>query len=339
MTTTRHAQARGLLPRLAALLVMCMAGTATADESKRYIIDWDSLPLCVRVDCGNLWTIIFGGGPQMTKVPEVLDLTPDIDLRTSELHRELAAVLEERHVETVFALNAAITEQDPAQVREAMEQVHAALALELEQYPEESFEGVAEGGLLLCLDEECLERLPPGVRPYATVVQDFDLAELAAGRLYWESTRHLPKLWPPCIVIDCGWTGPALLGRGPMMERLPQLLEQLPELDEPTLNFQATLFTALEERHQEKLLFFREALGSRDPSIIHDALVQLDAAILEEVTNMDEVDMSGAAEGGAFLCYDTCDGIPPWILPYVRNVNELDLGGLSYPEVLNQLTN
>jgi hypothetical protein len=53
---------------------------------------------------------------------------------------------------------------------------------------------------------------------------------------------------------------------------------------------------------------------------------------------MEEMDMSGAAEGGAMLCYESCDGIPPWILPYVRRVNELDLGGLRIEEVLVQLT-
>lgn len=337
MTTTKHAPARGLA-RLAALLVMCLAGTAAAQESTRYRIDLSTLPYCLRVDCGPISASIFVAGREVGRVPELEAFVPEIDMRTIELQSELARLLEERHVERLFAFNAAIAAREPELVRQALLDVHEALALELEELPEEAFEGVAEGGLLLCLDEDCLERLPPGVRPYATVAQDLDVAELVTGRLYWESIRHLPGVWPPCIKVDCGWTGAALLGRGPAMERLPQLVEQLPELDEATLNFQSILFTALEERHEEEILSFRTAVASRDPGIIHDALVRLDAAVLEEVSNMEELDMSGAAEGGAFLCYETCDGIPPWILPYVRRVNELDLGNLTLPELAVQFT-
>jgi hypothetical protein len=344
MTTSKYAQARGLT-RLAALLVMCLAGTAAAqgfpyeaNESTRYRIDLMSLPFCWRVDCGSVGAGLFVSGPEIWKLSELRERVPELDERTIDLQYQLMGRLEERHVERVFALNAAIAARDPGQVREALDAVHEALALELEEFPEESFEGLTEGGLLLCLDEDCLERLPPGVRPYATVVSDLDVAELLAGRLPWESPRHLPRVWPPCITVDCGWTGPALFGRGPGMERLPQLMEHLPELDDATLSFQAVLFTALEERHQEEVLSFRHAVASRDAGLIHDALVRLDAAVLEEVSNMEEMDMSGAAEGGAMLCYESCDGIPPWILPYVRRVNELDLGGLRIEEVLVQLT-
>jgi hypothetical protein len=320
------------LTRLAALWVLCFAGTAAAQgfpyepyDSHRNPLGTLPWPPCVVVDCGWTGSAVFGIGPEIRKVPELGEQLPELNERTVELQLDLIRRLEERHVGTLFELNAAIAEQDPARVNEALGGVYQALAYELESFSEGDFEGAAEAGLVVCGDETCLENFPPYLWPYIRVVQDLDLSGLLVERLPWFSPRHFPRVWPPCIVIDCGWTGAMQFGRGPYMERLPELMEHLPELDEATLNVQATLFAAMEERHQEELLFFREAVISRDEAAIVEALRQLDAALISELENVPEEDFSNVAQGGAFLCWDDCEGIPPWILPYVLQARDLNL--------------